>query len=45
MSSALIWINTVCMSNKIYEAATDSVLYIAIWENKRYVDWEDIALL
>ena len=32
-------------SNKIYEAATDSVLYIVIWENKRYVDWEDIAFL
>ena len=30
-------------SNKIYVTTTDSVLYIAIWENKKYVDWEHIA--
>ena len=37
----------ICMymcSNKIYVTTTDSVLYIAIWENKKNVDWEHIAL-
>ena len=37
----------ICMymcSNKIYVTTADSVLYIAIWENKKYVDWEHIAL-